>query len=187
MNTIKILILLLIANNAVIGFLLLKQIECLKSILYDVEAALKKLYWKDKESYQQSSPYDVSAVVEVSAAVFGGQGTLALEFVRPVDQIRTAFISEAEMIRFIDGLYVAADQRIKLAEEELTDLAVNTAIAYDVDNNKVRNLLTEFNALLPEDADPLTAAQAVRDADFLRYACMEIGQTIDYMGEKGRE
>lgn len=134
-------------------------------------------------TYKQSSPYDVSAVVEVSASVFGGQGTLALEFVRPVDQIRTAFISEAEMIRFIDGLYVAADQRIKLAEEELTDLAVNTAIAYDVDNNKVRNLLTEFNALLPEDADPLTAAQAVRDADFLRYACMEIGQTIDYMGE----
>ena len=134
-------------------------------------------------TYNQSSPYDVSAVVEVSASVFGGQGTLALEFVRPVDQIRTAFISEAEMIRFIDGLYVAADQRIKLAEEELTDLAVNTAIAYDVDNSKVRNLLTEFNALLPEDADPLTAAQAVRDADFLRYACMEIGQTIDYMGE----
>ena len=134
-------------------------------------------------TYNQSSPYDVSAVVEVSASVFGGQGTLALEFVRPVDQIRTAFISEAEMIRFIDGLYVAADQRIKLAEEELTDLAVNTAIAYDVDNNKVRNLLTEFNALLPEEADPLTAAQAVRDADFLRYACMEIGQTIDYMGE----
>ena len=134
-------------------------------------------------TYNHSSPYDVSAVVEVSASVFGGQGTLALEFVRPVDQIRTAFISEAEMIRFIDGLYVAADQRIKLAEEELTDLAVNTAIAYDVDNNKVRNLLTEFNALLPEDADPLTAAQAVRDADFLRYACMEIGQTIDYMGE----
>lgn len=134
-------------------------------------------------TYNQSSPYDVSAVVEVSASVFGGQGTLALEFVRPVDQIRTAFISEAEMIRFIDGLYVAADQRIKLAEEELTDLAVNTAIAYDVDNNKVRNLLTEFNALLPEDANPLTAAQAVRDADFLRYACMEIGQTIDYMGE----
>ena len=134
-------------------------------------------------TYKQSSPYDVEAVVEVSASVFGGQGTLALEFVRPVDQIRAAFISEAEMIRFIDGLYVAADQKIKLAEEELTDMAVNTAIAYDVDNNKVRNLLTEFNALLPEDADPLTAAQAVRDADFLRYACMEIGQTIDYMGE----
>lgn len=134
-------------------------------------------------TYNQSSPYDVSAVVEVSASVFGGQGTLALEFIRPVDQIRTAFLSEAEMIRFIDGIYVTADNKIKLAEEELTDLAVNTAIAYDVDNNLVRNLLTEYNALLPESATPLTADEAVRDADFLRYACMEIGQTIDYMGE----
>ena len=134
-------------------------------------------------TYNQSSPYDVSAVVEVTASVFGGQGTLALEFVRPIDQIRTAFLSEAEMIRFIDGLYVAADNKIKMAEEELTDLAVNTAIAYDVDNNLVRNLLTEYNALLPEDATPLTADEAVRDADFLRFACMEIGQTIDFMGE----
>ena len=134
-------------------------------------------------TYNQSSPYDVSAVVEVTASVFGGQGTLALEFVRPIDQIRTAFLSEAEMIRFIDGLYVAADNKIKMAEEELTDLAVNTAIAYDVDNNLVRNLLTEYNALLPDDATPLTADEAVRDADFLRFACMEIGQTIDFMGE----
>lgn len=133
-------------------------------------------------TYNQSSPYDVSAVVEVTASVFGGQGTLALEFVRPVDQIRTAFLSEAEMIRFIDGIYVAADNKIKLAQESLTDMAVNTAIAYAVDNGKVRNLLTEYNALIPE-ADALTAAQALRDADFLRYACMEIGQTIDYMGE----
>ena len=134
-------------------------------------------------TYNQSSPYDVSAVVEVTASVFGGQGTLALEFVRPIDQIRTAFLSEAEMIRFIDGLYVAADNKIKMAEEELTDLAVNTAIAYDVDNNLVRNLLTEYNDLLPDDATPLTADEAVRDADFLRFACMEIGQTIDFMGE----
>lgn len=134
-------------------------------------------------TYNQSSPYDVSAVVEVTASVFGGQGTLALEFVRPVDQIRTAFLSEAEMIRFIDGLYVAADNKIKMAEEELTDMAVNTAIAYDVDNNLVRNLLTEYNDLLPESATSLTADEALRDSDFLRYACMEIGQSIDYMGE----
>lgn len=134
-------------------------------------------------TYNQSSPYDVSAVVEVTASVFGGQGTMALEFVRPVDQIRTAFLSEAEMIRFIDGIYVAADNKIKLAQESLTDMAVNTAIAYAVDNGKFRNLLPEYNATLPEDADPLTAEAALRDADFFRYACMEIGQTIDYMGE----
>lgn len=134
-------------------------------------------------TYNQSSPYDVSATIEVSAAVFGGQGTLALEFIRPVDQIRTAFLNESEMIRFIDGLYVVAENKIKLAEEELTDMAVNTAIAYDINAGLVRNLLTEYNALLPESATPLTADAAMRDADFLRYAAMEIKMAIDFMGE----
>lgn len=137
-------------------------------------------------TYNQTSPYDVSAVVEVSASIFGGQGALSLEFIRPVDQIRTAFLSEAEMIRFIDGMYVTAENKIKLAEEELTDLAVNTAIAYNVDHSLVRNLLTEYNETLPESATPLTAAEALRDADFLKFACMEIGQAIDYMGEMSK-
>lgn len=134
-------------------------------------------------TYNQSSPYDVNTTIEVSCSVYGGQGTLALEFVRPVDQIRTAFLSEAEMIRFIDGLYLAAENKIKLAEEEVTDMAVNTAMAYDINAGLVRNLLTEYNALLPESADPLTADAAMRDADFLRYAAMEIKQAIDFMGE----
>lgn len=134
-------------------------------------------------TYNQLSPYDVSATIEVSASVFGGQGTIALEFVRPVDQIRTAFLSEAEMIRFIDGIYVVAENKIKLAEEELTDMAVNTAMAYDINAGLVRNLLEEYNALLPTGSDPITAAEAMRDADFLRYAAMEIKMAIDYMGE----
>ena len=134
-------------------------------------------------TYNQSSPYDVNATVEVSAAVFGGQGTIALEFVRPIDQIRSAFLSEAEMIRFIDGIYVVAENKIKLAEEELVDMAVNTAMAYDINAGLVRNLLEEYNDLLPESATALTANEAMRDADFLRYAAMEIKMAVDFMGE----
>lgn len=134
-------------------------------------------------TYTQSSPYDVDNVVEVSVNIFGGQGTFALEYIRPVDQIRTAFLSNAEMIRFVDGMYVAAENKLKLAEEELTDMAVNTAMAYDIEGGLVRNLLTEYNDLLPESATPLTADAAMRDADFLRYAAMEIKQAIDFMGE----
>lgn len=134
-------------------------------------------------TYNQSSPYDVNATVEVSAAVFGGQGTIALEFVRPIDQIRSAFLSEAEMIRFIDGIYVVAENKIKLAEEELVDMAVNTAMAYDINAGLVRNLLEEYNDLLPESATSLTANEAMRDADFLRYAAMEIKMAVDFMGE----
>ena len=145
-------------------------------------------------TYRQSSPYDVQAVIEVSAEIFGGQGTFSLEYIRPVDQIRTAFINETEMLKLIDGMYVYADNKIKLAEEEVTDMAVNTAIAYDINAGLVRNLLEEYNDDLPEGVDSLTAAAAMKDADFLKYACMEIKQAIDYMGEmsvvfnaKGRE
>lgn len=133
-------------------------------------------------TYTQSSPYDVSATVEVTASIFGGQGTLALEFIRPVDQIRTAFLSESEMIKFIDGIYVVAENKIKKAEEELTNMAVNTAMAYDINAGLVRNLLTEFNSFQPV-GETITAAEAMRNADFLRYAAMEIKMAIDYMGE----
>lgn len=129
--------------------------------------------------YQQSSPYDVEATVTVSAMVYGNQGTFSLEIVRPVDQIRGAFLSESEMMRFIDGIYVTIENRIKEAEEALVNAAVSTAIAAAVNGGKVRNLLTEYNAIA---ATPITDEKvALADTDFLKYASREIRNTIKYM------
>lgn len=135
------------------------------------------------DSYTQHSPYDVSAVVAVDAKIFGGQGTFALEIVRPVDQIRSAFLSDAEMMRFIDGIYLAIENKLKLAEEALVSTAVCTAMAADINGGQVRNLLTEYNTLHEDDTGftALTAAQALTDADFLRFAAKEINQTVTYM------
>lgn len=135
------------------------------------------------DSYTQHSPYDVSAVVAVDAKIFGGQGTFALEIVRPVDQIRSAFLSDAEMMRFIDGIYVAIESKLKFAEEALVSTAVCTAMAADINGGQVRNLLTEYNTLHADDTGfvALTAAQAMTDADFLRFAAKEINQTVTYM------
>lgn len=137
--------------------------------------------------YQNASPYDVTASVAVSAKVFDEQGTFAIEIVRPVDQIRSAFLSEAEMMRFIDGIYLAIENKMKLAEEGLVSTAVATAMAYDIENGMSRNLLSEYNNLLPESATPLTAANCLRDTDFLRYAGMEIRRTIEFMGVMSTE
>ena len=136
-------------------------------------------------SYTQHSPYDVSAVVAVDAKIFGGQGTFALEIVRPVDQIRSAFLSDAEMMRFIDGIYLAIENKLKLAEEALVSTAVCTAMAADIYGGNVRNLLTEYNTLHEDDPGftALTAAQALTDADFLKFASKEINQMISYMGD----
>lgn len=132
------------------------------------------------DSYTQHSPYGVTAVVSVSAKIFNSQGTFALEIVRPIDQIRSAFLSDAEMIRFIDGIYLAIENKIKLAEEALVSTAITTAMAHDINGGKVRNLLTEYNTLYPGSA--ITDEDiAMTDPDFLKYASKEIGQTVDYM------
>ena len=129
--------------------------------------------------YEQSSPYDVDTTVTVSAMVYGNQGTFSLEIVRPVDQIRGAFLSESEMMRFIDGIYVTIENQIKEAEEALVNAAVSTAIAAAVNGGKVRNLLTEYNAIA---ATPITDEKvALADTDFLKFASREIRNTIKYM------
>lgn len=131
------------------------------------------------DEYNQSSPYDVDTTVTVNAMVYGAQGTFALEIVRPVDQIRSAFLSESEMMRFIDGIYVTIENEIKLAEEGLVNAAVSTAIAADINGGKVRNLLTEYNAIA---STPITDEKvALADTDFLKYASREIRNTIKYM------
>ena len=134
------------------------------------------------DSYTQHSPYDVTAVVSVDAKIFGNQGTFALEIVRPVDQIRTAFLDSSEMMRFIDGIYLAIENKLKLAEEGLVSAAVCTAMAADIKAGKVRNLLTEYNTL-HSDAPITSEDDAMTDPDFLKYASKEIRQTIEYMQE----
>ena len=137
--------------------------------------------------YQNASPYDVTATVAVSAKVFDEQGTFALEIVRPVDQIRSAFLSEAEMMRFIDGIYLAIENKMKMAEEGLVSTAIATAMAYDIENGMARNILAEYNATLPVGADTLLAADCFRDEDFLRFFGMELLKTMEFMGVMSTE
>ena len=137
--------------------------------------------------YQTKSPYDVTATVTVSAKIFDAQGTFSLNIVRPVDQIRSAFLSESEMMRFIDGIYLCIENELKLAEEGLINTAINTAMAYDIENGMARNLLAEYNALQPAGSDTLLVADCLRDADFLRYAGMEIKRTMDFMQRMSTE
>lgn len=134
-------------------------------------------------TYTQSSPYDVKTTIQIDAKVFGGQGTFSLEFVQPINQIRTAFTNSVEMQRLIDSMYTTAMNKVKAAEESLVDMAVNTAIAACINNGLARNLLDEYNTLHEDEVGftPLTAAMALTDSDFCRYCTMEMKETIDDM------
>lgn len=159
---------------------------------HDYGAFVQKVYYKmpqatDNPTYdhsgkngafQQASPYDVETPVVVSSLVFGGQGTWSVEIIRPVEQIKTAFTSPAEMAAFIDGIYVTVDNAFELELESTVALADNTAMACAIAGGQGRNLLAEYNTA---HTTTLTATQALENADFLKYASMEINRVVDNM------
>lgn len=129
--------------------------------------------------YTQHSPYDVTNTVAVQSLIYGGQGTWAIEIIRPEDQIKSAFTGESEMMAFIDGIYLAVENSFKLEEERLIATAVNTSIASAINVGNARNLLQEYNTIHTDDV--LTVDKALESAEFLRYASKEIIDTVDNM------
>lgn len=130
-------------------------------------------------SYEQHSPYDIENVIGVTAKIFGGQGTWSHEFIIGNDELKTAFTSNAEMMRLVDVIYRTAENSMKLDLERLEANAVNTSMANCIANGKARNLLNEYNIAHPTNT--LTLAQALEDLDFLKFATKEIKETITHM------
>lgn len=154
-----------------------------QKVYYTMPNAVDNATWDIPDSsgtYGQASPYDVEGTVAVSSLIFGGKGTWSIEIIRPVEQIKSAFLDPASMNAFIDGIYLTVENAFKLEEERLTAAAVNTSMASSIKAGKKRNLLDEYNVA---HNTTLTPSQALETADFLKYASMEINRTIDNMGK----
>ena len=154
-----------------------------QKVYYDLPEAVENPTWSipnESSQYIQSSPYDIKDTIGVSALIFGGKGTWSIEIVRPVEQIKSAFIDSSSMMAFIDGIYVTIENAFKLEEERLVSLAVNTSMANSIEGKNARNLLKEFNT---KTSQTLSVNDALISADFLRYASMEINRTVDNMGK----
>ena len=117
----------------------------------------------------------------ISSLIFGGKGTWTIEIIRPVEQIKSAFLDSASMGAFIDGIYTTVENAFKLEEERLVALAVNTAIANSIKGGVSRNLLQEYNTAHTDNT--LTVDKALESADFLRFASKEINRTIEKNGK----
>ena len=155
-----------------------------QKVYYEMPDAVDNPTWNipnGSDAYVQSSPYDVQTTVAVSSLIFGGKGTWSIEIVRPVEQIKTAFLSPSEMGAFIDGIYIAVENAFTLEEERIVALAVNTAMADAIEGGNARNLLAEYNTA--HSTNTLTVAQALESAEFLKYASKEINRTIKNMGK----
>ena len=155
----------------------------IQKVYYEMPTASANDSWVDKPdqygAYKQASPYDVETSIEVSSLIFGGKGTWTVEVVRPLIQIKNAFLSEAAMFSFVDGIYVTIDNSFKLEEERVEALAVNTAMAFSLSRGKARNVLNDYNML--HDDNVITMAEALTNAEFHRIASKEIGDLIENM------
>ena len=143
--------------------------------------AVDNATWNESgtKTFLQASPYDVEATIGVSSLIFGGKGTWTIEIVRPIEQIKSAFLDNASMMRFIDSIYIAIQNSFKLEEERLTALAVNTSMASCLSGGVSRNLLAEYNAKHADNT--LTVESALENADFLKFASKEINLTVKNM------
>lgn len=154
-----------------------------QKVYYTMPEAVDNPTWDIPDGngdYKQASPFDVEGTVAVSANIYGGKGTWSIEIVRPVEQIKTAFMDESTMMSFIDGIYLTVENAFKFEEERLVAQAVNTAMASAIDGGNARNLLSEYNTNYSQS---LTVDEALVDADFLRFASKEINRTVENMGK----
>lgn len=154
----------------------------IQKVYYEMPDAVDNATWNipdNTSAYKQVSPYDVEGSIAVTSLIFGGKGTWSIEVLRPVEQIKSAFLSPSDMSAFIDGIYLTIENAYKVEEERLVALAVNTAMADSLEGGVSRNLLAEYNT--NHAGATLTVAQALENADFLKYASMEINRVIDNM------
>ena len=153
----------------------------IQKVYTEMPDAVDNATWNEggTKTFPQASPYDVEATIGVSSLIFGGKGTWTIEIVRPIEQIKSAFLDNASMMRFIDSIYIAIQNSFKLEEERLTALAVNTSMASCLSGGVSRNLLAEYNAKHVDN--PLTVETALENADFLKFASKEINLTVKNM------
>ena len=92
----------------------------------------------------QLSPYALEDTLQVKSVIFGKEGTWSYEFVMPIEQLRKAWQSPAEMAGFIDSQFIPVRNKIEGAKEAVVASAINTSIANCLQNGLAVNLLGEY-------------------------------------------
>lgn len=155
--------------------------------LFVQKISYKKKNAVENPSYDfttQANPFDVKPSTEIIQKIFGENiGVWSYEDVIPYDQMFTAFNSASAMGAVIAGIYTNINNEYTMAKAALENLAVDTLIAGVIKKGKAtqkRNVLAEFNTA---NSTSLTVAQALKNADFIKYVNREIYTTIGFMQE----
>lgn len=115
----------------------------------------------------------------VKAKFFNSKTTFEIPISFVEEQIKSAFTSASEMSRFFAMIENRVIMKITLCTDSMIMRTINNLIAEKfAANNNVINLLANYNT---EKGTTLSAAKALSDKEFLRYACKQISLYSDYL------
>lgn len=157
----------------------------LQKIYVDLEDANPNNEWNIGDSDHYTPSFAPVFKPDVRQKLFNSINTWEYDWTVPDQILRTAFISAQDMQAFISAQAQAMDNSLQLALENAGNLVRATGAAYHIENNGATaiNLLAEFNG---DSASPLLAANALQNADFLKYAALRISNVVKYMRNMSR-
>lgn len=132
---------------------------------------------KDLANGSTIDPFVISKP-DVSAKFYNSKTTFEVPITIAEIQLKEAFRGASEMNRFIAMIMNRIQMKITLSTDALIQRTINNLMATKIHNkNNVVNLLEEYNGT----TGTLTAAEAVRNPEFLRFASMTMLKYKDYL------
>lgn len=136
--------------------------------------------WDNSASITETIKNDATAAV---CHYYSDRGTFEIETKVIYDyQLKAAFTDESSMAAFIDMIFQDMYNGMELDIRNCENLTISTAIAmasrYELTTNCCINILYQYNQAFSKT---LQAEDALRDADFLRYAAAEIKKHKKFM------
>lgn len=154
----------------------------LEKITADLPTATENDSWKltDGQTYNQ----DVFYQPQVSAKFFNSKVTFEIPMSFTERQVKESFSSAEQLNGFISMIQTSIENAMTVKLDALIMRTINNMIGETIngDTTGVRavNLLEKYNA---EFTQTLTQEQALKDADFVRYASYVMGLYVDRLSK----
>lgn len=155
----------------------------LEKISAEIPQATENETWDltDGEEYKQ----DIFYKPTVSAKFYNSKVTFEVPISITERQVKESFSSAAQLNGFLSMIYNAVEKSMTIKTDALIMRTINNMIsqtfANEPSNAEARaiNLLSRYNAAFTKT---LTAAKAIYDPDFIRYAAYQIALFADRLG-----
>lgn len=162
----------------------------LEKVQADIPAATENKTWE----LQDGTSYDPNVFYKPSVSVkfFNNKVTFEVPMSFTDRQVKESFSSAAQLNGFVSMIYNAVDKSITIKVDALIMRTINNMVAQTLHADypdkdytaksgiKAVNLLYLYNQATGQS---LTAAKAVTDPDFIRFASYQMGVYTDRMGK----